>query len=243
MPRPALIVAFALLIACDSAPTEPVEAPAEPVAEAPAPTAEGFNPPADAKLLKLGDPQELPADLQGKAHAPQKQDPRVTCRSGRAQLVQRFGEDALIERPVDLGEGETAPGTVVGEGTPFAQEVTWADPAQTKPARIRVLGEGIRDPSGLGLGTTMAELEAAIGPFELAGFGWDYGGTVFLEGTRLAALDGKLIIRLEPTLHDGEDTMQRLSEASGDVVFASSDPKITVLSPTVGEFMMVCPGN
>ena len=232
-----------LLAACGAEPAETPQEPATP--EAPQADAklekQPFVPPTDAKVLKLGEPRALPANLEGKAHAPPQVDPRVTCRSSRETMTRRFGTEQLDDRPVGLGEGETAPGTVVAAGTPVAQEVVWADESRSRPERIRVLGEGIRDPNGLGLGSTLAELEAALGPFQLTGFEWDYAGTVMLAGTKLEKLEGKLFFRLEPRVTDTPEGQAALQATMGDALFASTDANVKLLDPVVGEFLMVCP--
>ncbi len=231
-----LFMASLLLAACESEPAPPPAAPAAPAgAERP------FTPPANAKVLQLGEPRQVPAELQGKAHAPEQPDLRVTCRSSREGLTRRFGPDQLVDREVGLSEGETAPGTVVAEGTPFAQEVVWADAKRSQPERIRVLGPGIRDPQGLGLGSTLAELEAALGPFQLTGFEWDYAGTVMLKDTRLEKLEGRLFFRLDPGIVEGAEAQAALQATMGDRLFASSDPNVKILAPVVGEFLLVCP--
>jgi hypothetical protein len=248
MPRARLLaVATLFLAACGgerpaSEPAEPAEAPAPADGASARPAAERpFAPPADAKVLPLGEPRMVPQELQGKSHAPPQSDPRVTCRSSRDSLTRRFGPEQIEDREVDVGEGTTAPGTVVAAGTPMAQEVVWADQARTRPERIRVLGEGIRDPGGLGLGTSLADLEKTLGPFELYGFGWDRGGTVQLEGTRLARLQGKLFFQLEPGVTDTPEAKAALGEVVGQDLFPSSDPRVLALEPEVSEFMMVCP--
>ncbi len=244
MPRTLVPTLLSLaLAACGGEPAEAPEAPITPAAPSADAKLEGqpFVPPTDARVLKLGDPRVLPAELEGKAHAPPQADLRVTCRSSRESLTRRFGTEQLEDRPVGLGEGETAQGTAVAEGTPVAQEVVWADEAGSRPERIRVLGEGIRDPSGLGLGSTLAELEAAIGPFQLTGFEWDYAGTVMLAGTKLEKLEGKLFFRLEPRVTDTPEAVAALKATMGDGLFSSTDANVRILDPVVGEFLMVCP--
>ncbi len=237
-----LPVACLLLTACGSEPADPPADP-DPTAEASAAADQPkpFSPPANARVIELGEPRLVPEGLQGKAHAPEKPDPRVTCRSNRETMARRFGPEQLEDREVHVGEGIMQSGTVVAEGTLMAQEVIWADSERSRIERIRVLGEGIRDPSGLGLGSTLAEMEKALGPFELSGFGWDYGGTVSLKGTKLEKLDGRVVFRLEPRDSGAEGVQEAMNTVSGDVLFASGAAEVEALDLVVGEFMMVCP--
>ncbi len=235
----ALCVVTLLLTACDPAPpadvSEPDGAPPEAAEDKP------FTPPADAKVIPMGEPRALELGPKGKPGVPQQTDPRVTCRSTRATMTRRFGPEQLNDREVDLGEGEVGTATIVGEGTPMAQEVVWLDGDRLRAERIRVLGEGIRDPNGLGLGSTVAELEAAMGPFQLHGFGWDYQGTISLTGTKLERLQGKLFFRLMPRNTDGPEAQAALAAVAGDALFPSSNADVKTLDLVVGSFEMLCP--
>ena len=234
-----LCLATLLLTACD--PEPPTEATAPGVAAAEPHEKEPFTPPANAKVIPMGEPRMIPVGPPGKSAAPLQTDPRVSCRSTRATMTRRFGPEQISDREVDLGEGEVGTATVVGEGTPMAQEVVWFDGDRLRVERIRVLGDGIRDPSGLGLGSTVAELETALGPFELHGFGWDYEGTVSLKGTKLERLQGKLFFRLAPRSIDGPEVQAALAAVAGDALFPSSDPDVKTLDLVVGSFEMLCP--
>jgi len=165
----------------------------------------------------------------------------VTCEMDRESLTQLFGPDQLEDREVGVGEGNTMPGTWVAEGTPFAQKVTWADEGRNRPNRIYVRGDAIRGPHDLGLGSTLAELEAAIGPFQLRGFMWEGAGAVMLEGTRLEEFQSKLIFRLSPLNHQSSESQAALHATSGSGLFSSSDANVKVLDLVVGAFTIVCP--
>ena len=219
------------LNACDG------DTPAEPAPAAETPPIPAVN----AKRIELGEPRAAPTPGQFRDKPAQKRDPRVSCRTSREQLTEHFGEDALEDADIDVGEGITQPGTVVAAGTPHAQEVVWKDAERTLPERITVRGDGIRDPQGLGLGTTLAELEESIGPFQLTGFGWDYGGTVFLEGTRLAKMQDRVFFRLQPGDTDSEAAKAALDVVAGDALFSSSDQHVKALDLTVGELLVICP--
>jgi hypothetical protein len=52
---------------------------------------------------------------------------------------------------------------------------------------------------GLGLGTTLKELEKMNGkPFQFAGFGWDYGGIVTWEGGNLDTMSATVVLDFPP---------------------------------------------
>ncbi|NEQ33337.1 MAG: hypothetical protein F6K04_20460, partial [Leptolyngbya sp. SIO4C5] len=74
--------------------------------------------------------------------------------------------------------------------------------------------------------------EAVLGPFQLSGFGWDYGGYAFLEGTELAEYQGDLYIRLSPASTTAVNEADMIA-VSGDRVFDSDNPNLQAVDPTV----------
>jgi hypothetical protein len=82
---------------------------------------------------------------------------------------------------IELGEGETERGTVLFPDDPTRRlEIVWKDPERKrrpKPIQIssgKSLWQTIR---GISLGTTLQEQRNGRG-FLLAGFAWDYSGTL-----------------------------------------------------------------
>ena len=176
------------------------------------------------------DPAEVAPDT---ALIPGERAGPITATTTLADLEARFGAAALSPVEVDLGEGFTAAGVRVRDGEDDAISVLWEDPSRVRVTQLRDLGPAWRTPEGVGLGTTLAELEAAAGPFELLGFGWDYSGTVLLTGTALAAWDGLLVLRMRPTAPDAS-----VDRVLGDNPYASSNPDVVALAPVVREVIV-----
>jgi hypothetical protein len=104
---------------------------------------------------------------------------------------------------VDVGEGQTEQGTCIGKGTPDSAELLWADEEHNHPRILMVHGSAWRTAEGIGLGSTAPELEAVLGPFEVAGFDWDGGGVVSFEKSRKAAeWHSKIWMYMEPPPYD-----------------------------------------
>ena len=122
----------------------------------------------------------------------------IASDTSRDRLVELFGEAALTDTEVAVGEGFTESGTVVAEGSDDTFAVIWVDDSQTEPATVKDFGPAWQTPEGIGVGTSFAELQDILGPFELYGFGWDYGGTLVLEGSNLSDYYGSLILRVQP---------------------------------------------
>lgn len=162
----------------------------------------------------------------------------VTRNTTRQDLAKRFGEARLKDQPVNIGEGYTEPGTRVDLGPELSFNVVWADKSRTKPKEIRNLGSKWRTPQGIGVGTSFAQLQQKLGPFKLYGFAWDYGGTVVLEGTKLAKYKDLLILRLRTAPNAAQRSPSHFRAVMGDRQFSSNNPHLPPLKPEVGEMIV-----
>src|SRR5690242_3166397 len=115
----------------------------------------------------------------------------------REELVRVYGKANVVDRDIDIGEGETQPGTVVFPNDPKRSvEILWRDSEKkTQPSSAQIHGEASlwKAPRGSSLGTSLKQLEQLNGrPFQMAGFGWDYSGTVMSweNGSLASELDG-----------------------------------------------------
>jgi hypothetical protein len=157
--------------------------------------------------------------------------------STEAQLIRAYGAQVVQPARIELGEGETAPGTIVFPSDSLRRlEVLWRDTIGRKgPARLVLRGARTRWelPGGITLGTTLRGLEKRNGrEFVLAGFGWDYSGVILdWGGGELAhALPG-VTLYLDP----GPSQYQTLAyrEVLGDRDYRSSLAAMQALDPRV----------
>lgn len=162
----------------------------------------------------------------------------VTAQTSRADLANFYGEAALSDRPISLGEGSTEVGTVVNPGTDQQFAVVWNDAAQSRPRLIKDFGKAWQIPEGLGVGAPYAAVQAVLGDFDLYGFAWDYGGTIVLEGTALDQYDDTLWLRLAPSDAAIAANLKAYEAMMGDGLFASRDPNLTVLDLSVYEMVV-----
>lgn len=144
---------------------------------------------------------------------------------------------------IQLGEGETAAGTVLfpGDSTRRA-EIIWRDTVSARvPVRVVLRGRESRWrlPGGISLGTSLLELERSNGgAFTLAGFGWDYSGVItdWRRG-RLAELLGRGVrIYLSPA--DSSMALPEYTRVLGDRNFSSGDPAMQRLDPRVYQIFL-----
>lgn len=130
------------------------------------------------------EPRPVPADRSGVASHDWVIEPGVRvgpvdAASSEARLIEALGSERVVRREIYLAEGFCTDGTVLYPDSPDALDIAWMDSARTRPAFLRIDGEGSRwtTPAGVRIGTTLAELEAIRGDIlTFSGFGWDYGG-------------------------------------------------------------------
>lgn len=162
----------------------------------------------------------------------------VTAETSRADLADHYGEAALDDASIPMGEGTTAPGTVVTPGPDQQFSVVWQDASQTQPQLIKDFGPAWETPEGLGVDVPYSEVEAILGDFQLHGFAWDYGGTVMLEGSQLDQYDGYLLLRLKPAATVIDQHPEAYQAMMGDQLFASDNPSLDLLDPSIYEMVV-----
>jgi len=168
---------------------------------------------------------------------PRDSNATVAAQSSEAELRERFGQGEIRPERVELGEGETSPGTALFPNDSLRRmEIIWQDTiARKRPARIIIRGSQSRWQVGPGisLNTSLQELEHLNGkPFTLAGFGWDYAGVItsWNGGALDSSLAGvKLYLDPGPAQYESAPYSQVL----GDQDFSSSLPAMQQLSPKV----------
>lgn len=158
-----------------------------------------------------------------------------------ARLIRLFGRSNVVFRTVPAAEGEMVKATVLfPKDRARRVEITWLDEKKRRrPAEVLVYDPGPwRTPEGIGIGATLAEVEAANGrPFTLAGFGWDYGGTVLdWDGGRLARTGCRLLLRFEPSgAYEGD--------VDGDREFRSDQKDMRAAKPMVYQMLLMYGGE
>lgn len=178
----------------------------------------------------------------------------ITATTSEAVLETLFGSRNIERVDVQIGEGFTEPGTTIypGEATKRL-EVVWRDGTRTAPREIRLTGETSmwKTQNGLSLGSALKEIESLNGgPFRLAGFAWDYSGTILDCGggrlTMLGCVDPEdrtsrthqrsIIVRLNPD-HEAR-TRPEFYEVLGDGEFSSGHPAMQALNPRVYQMII-----
>ena len=162
-------------------------------------------------------------------------------------LVQTFGASNVIEAEIHEDEGFHEIGALIFPGSHDEVEVFWHDPQTRQSLRkVRITGESSswKVPSGLELGMELQSIEALNRvPFRLAGFDFDYGGTITSwENGHLEHISDRscrLVVRLGADF--SKVPWERIVEhgnVQGDRIFSSGHPTMQLLNPTVREFSL-----
>ncbi|HEY4143199.1 MAG TPA: hypothetical protein VGM57_17410 [Pseudolabrys sp.] len=163
--------------------------------------------------------------------------------SNFAKLQQSFGAANVTNEQIDGAEGDKVRVTVL-----FAKikarriEISWNNKAR-KRINMVTLGHSTQwVASGVQIGSTLAEVEALNGkPFTLAGFDWDYAGTVTdWQDGKLETLPGgcRLGVRFDA---DRQSPAAARDKVTGDKDFASTDATIRAARPRVYEIFLSYP--
>ena len=163
-------------------------------------------------------------------------------------LVKIFGSANVTHTQVDVGEGIRAFATVLYANVPeLRAEVYWKDPeSMREPRLVRVQRSASKwlTYGGLSIGTDLLTVEKVNRkPFRLAGFAWDYGGTVLSwSGGALAASTSspcRLVVRLAPELDSSVQDSLPYRQVQGDREFSSGHPAMQALNPQIYELLLV----
>jgi hypothetical protein len=166
----------------------------------------------------------------------------ISSRTTEADLQKKFGDNELRRARIQLGEGETTPGTVLfpGDSTRRA-EIIWRDTLRyRRPSRVVFRGDRSlwQASGGISLGTTLEELEQLNGrPFTLAGFGWDYAGVIIdWQGGTLDSVLSGIKLYLDPG--PAQQQSAAYSQVLGDRNYSSSLPAMEQLNPKVTQIFV-----
>ncbi len=154
-----------------------------------------------------------------------------------------FGSADVKEERIDIGEGETVPGTVLfPDDSTIRLMIIWGDTINRRfPNRLVLRGDSSRwsVAEGITLGTALAELEKLNArPFTLARFGWDYAGVVMdWRGGRLATpLGSSVKLYLLPPSSAQSDPVY--NSVLGDRAYASDIAAMRRLKLTVRQIFI-----
>jgi hypothetical protein len=182
--------------------------------------------------------------------APKKPEQIIAC-SGpfakgvtHARLVKAFGKRNVAIERVGIGEGEMQTASVIFPHDKTRRiEILWIDEKRRRnPSEIRTGIESTwRTGQGIRRGMSLGEVEALNGrPFELWGFGFDYGGTSLdWKGGALDKQAGGCTLTLRFMMREGADNAEvyigEQSLMSDSEAMRKADPEVDAVMLRFGE--------
>lgn len=165
-----------------------------------------------------------------------------------AALVKRFGRENVTNGALPGAEGSTERGTVIFAKDPKRRlEIYWFDSGKKRGLASVAIRKSstwtVRTgDAAIGLHSSVEEIERANGrPFQINGFGWDYGGFVSgWKGGRLDKPAGGCTIsaRFDP---DPKAKEKALDKVSGEKPHSSSDPDLRAVTPGLSSLSLDWP--
>ena len=164
---------------------------------------------------------------------PDKLVGQISKDSSFEELQQAYGVSNVIKRDIDIGEGQMTPGIVIYPNDE-QKKLELLLEADGQISYVQLNGDLSlwHTEEGIALGTSLKELEIINkGSFSLAGFGWDYSGTVYdwFEGilTKYDKPERALYVRLRP------DTALNSGKLQGDKAFSSKNDDMQSVNPKI----------
>ncbi|MBF2064758.1 MAG: hypothetical protein IGS39_10105 [Calothrix sp. C42_A2020_038] len=172
---------------------------------------------------------------------PGKQVGAITKKTKRSDLVKLFGASKLKDETTRFFGGDAEfPGTVVNLGKDKGLTVLWKDKSRREVRGVMVYDPQWQTPEGIGVGTTVSQLQQKIGNFKMSGFGWDYGGIPNLEGTKLSSYKGLLTLRMDANSKAAQQYEKEYMKTLGDnVTLSSSNPSLKRLGVSVRQMIVL----
>lgn len=216
MIRSLLLCSVALALAA-CGPQTPAET--KPAAEAPPATTAATKP---APLLGCGPSSLVNAD---------------TTYDG---LVKALGADNVVKEMVAWVDSEEEAVILYPKDPTMRAELLWLDKTSGGPRVMRVGGDDSKwvGPSGLKVGSSLADIEAANGgPFTMVAFDNHNSGEVNWQGGKLdhAYEDCRFGMALNPGPETSQESLEPLG-GSSETTFRSDSPEMRAAKPVAYEF-------
>lgn len=157
--------------------------------------------------------------------------------STHARVVKTFGAKNVRYMDVMGVEGEMEKATVVFPNDRKRRlEFYWRETKARRIPEVRIWADEStwRTTEGIGMGMSIERIVELNGkPFDLSGFGWDYGGiSKGFTGGKLDRLPGGCLLTLGfNASHDAPG--EAYDKVTGDETFSSADPNMRAVKPKV----------
>jgi hypothetical protein len=164
----------------------------------------------------------------------------ITKKTRKADLVKIFGASKLQDGKTGFfgGDVQYNSTTVQLAKNKPSLHVLWKDQKRNQVAGVMVYDPKWKTAEGIGVGTTLNTLRQKAGEFKFSGFGWDYGGIVQLQNTKLSKYQS-ITIQMDTGNNAYEKYPDEAQYASGDQQLLSQDPKLKNLNISVSRMIVM----
>ncbi len=204
------------------------------------PPALALHPSSSQGRLPPSSLSSVPPTLRNTQIIPGERIGPVTKTTTYTELERSIGKQFLNNRTISGPEGiEQLAATRVTLRQNQSFTIVWADNTRTRPLHVRDLGTAWKTSEGIGVGTNFNQLRQLAGEFRVTGLGWDYGGLVLLENTRLAHYVGKILLTVDAAPNSPQRFQSDYRAVSGDSIFSSTNPHWQPLNMRVTQMTVV----
>jgi hypothetical protein len=150
----------------------------------------------------------------------------ITPQTTKASLIKRFPtarlEDFTASGPEGIGEFAA---TRVTQNGKHLLDVLWKNADRQQADRVRIYDDRWRTAEGIGINTSLAELQKLFGVYKFYGFGWDYSGRLAAGNSKLDKYTKNLglVISFNADSQKTQKNTQDYQALMGDREIASND--------------------
>ena len=171
---------------------------------------------------------------------PGKRVGAVTAKTTHADLVKIFGESKLQDEILsENDETISIPITKVNLGGENYFTIAWEDDSRQKLLYLSDFGSAWKIPEDIGVGTSFQELRQKLGEFKLTGLGWNYGGFINLETTKLSEYQGFISLKVSPNEKAIEKYPQQYEAVLTDQELSANNPNWKALDMKVSQISIL----
>ncbi|AFZ03727.1 hypothetical protein [Calothrix sp. PCC 6303] len=171
---------------------------------------------------------------------PGKRVGAITKKTKKADLIKIFGSSKLQDGKTAFfgGDAEFYSTTVKLGKAEYSLDVLWKDQKRTQVAGVIVYDPQWKTAEGIGVGTALNTLRQKAGEFKFSGFGWDYGGIMQLQNTKLSKYQS-ITIQMDIASNAYDKYPNDAQYASGDQELLSQDPKLKNLNISISRMIVM----
>jgi hypothetical protein len=152
----------------------------------------------------------------------------ITPQTTKASLAKRFPvarlEDFTAYGPEGIGEFAATRVTQNGE---HMLDVLWKNANRQQADRVRIYDDRWRTAEGVGINTSLNELQRLFGVYKFYGFGWDYSGRLVAGNSKLDKYTKNLgmVISMNADSQKSQRNNRDYQALMGDRKIASNDAR------------------